>query len=407
MGELDALLELIAGIFSATFFGITAWHAVGGSLVLILFVVLRSLFAKTAIAYLTKMTQKTETDLDDKVLDALKEPLKLIPIILGIFFLTQWFGLPPNIITLLENLTQSLFVFAMAWALYKILNPFSVVLEGWLEKLTRESETLYAEEFTGLIIRGFKVAIMCVGTIIVLSQWGVNVVPLLGGLGIIGMAVGLASQDTIKNWFAGVKILLDGQFKRGDWIKTPDIEGVVMEIGIATTRVREFDKAVTSIPNSDLTGSMIKNYSKMFARRVKMTIGLEYSTTANQLENVVDRIREHLKANPEIAQPEDVSVVQMVHLVGFGGSSIDISLYYFTVTTGWADWRRIVHENMLTFKHIVENEGAAFAFPSQSIYLESTPSEAKQVNEVARLEAKDDDVTTYVGSDEDSESGDG
>lgn len=407
MNELMAFWELVIEVFSATLFGITAWHAIGGSLVIVLFVVLRNLFARTVIAYLSRLTKKTKTDIDDQILNAIKEPLKFIPIILGIFFLTQWFNLPPDIINVLMNLTKSLVAFVLFWAAYKVLTPFAAILEKGLEQLTSESETLYAEEFTGLIIRGIKISTICVGGIIILSQWGVNVMPLLGGLGILGMAAGLASQDTIKNWFGGVKILLDGQFKRGDWVKTPDIEGTVMEIGIATTRVREFDKAVTSIPNSDLAGSTIKNYSKMSARRVKMTIGLEYSTTANQLENVVDRIREHLKANPEIAQPEDHPVVQMVHLVNFAGSSIDISLYYFTVTTKWAEWRRTVHENMLTFKHIVENEGAAFAFPSQSIYLESTPKEPKVVEDVERKKANDEDVTLAVGADEDSEAGDG
>ena len=77
----------------------------------------------------------------------------------------------------------------------------------------------------------------------------------------------------------------------------------------------------------------------------------------------------------------------MVHLINFGASSIDISIYYFTKTTNWVEWRRIVHENILEFKRIVEGEGAAFAFPSQSIYLESTPSELKSVQDVQRLKS--------------------
>jgi MscS family membrane protein len=81
-------------------------------------------------------------------------------------------------------------------------------------------------------------------------------------------------------------------------------------------------------------------------------------------------------------------VVQMVHLVNFSASSIDISLYYFTKTTNWVEWRQIVHENILEFKRIVEREGAAFAFPSQSIYLESTPSELKLVQDVKRVALK-------------------
>ena len=147
--------------------------------------------------------------------------------------------------------------------------------------------------------------------------------------------------------------------------------------------------AVTTIPNKRMFESTIKNYSKMTNRRVMLTIGVEYSSTANQLENIVDRIQTYLRSNPEIAQPGTDPVVQMVHLVNFGDSSIDISLYYFTKTTKWVEWRRIVHENILEFKRIVEREGAAFAFPSQSIYLESTPSESKTIKDVERVESKD------------------
>ena len=286
------------------------------------------------------------------------------------------------------TIVKTLIAFVLFWAAYNVLTPLSSVLETILSKLTQKSETLFAEEFTQLIIRALKIAVMIVGFIIILSQWGINVVPLLGGLGILGMAVGFGAQDSIANIFGGIKILLDGQFRRGDWIQTPDIEGTVFEIGIATTKVREFDKAITSIPNKRMSESAIKNYSRMTNRRVKMTIGVEYSSTANQLENIVDRIREYLQSNPDIAQPETESVLQMAHLTSFGASSIDISLYYFTKTTNWVEWRRVVHENIIEYKRIVEREGAAFAFPSQSIYLESTPWELNSIQDVERLKGK-------------------
>ena len=126
-----------------------------------------------------------------------------------------------------------------------------------------------------------------------------------------------------------------------------------------------------------------------------MTIGVEYNSTAIQLKNIVNRIREYLKSNPAIAQPETEEVVQMVHLVNFGASSIDISLYYFTKTTNWVEWRSIVHENILEFKRIVEGEGAAFAFPSQSIYLETLPSDLKSMQNIEYF--KKENASTQLG----------
>ena len=120
--------------------------------------------------------------------------------------------------------------------------------------------------------------------------------------------------------------------------------------------------------------------------------------------------------------PGESPVVQMVHLVGFAGSSIDINLYYFTKTVKWAEWRSVIHRDMINaewrsvihrdmiaFKRIVESEGAAFAFPSQSLYLESTPSEAKVVNEVGRKGIEGEDVmnTRSGGFSDDGDGGDG
>jgi len=387
---LDEFVTLVGEVFEKRFFDMPAGQIIGGALIIIAFLAIRRIFANTVIFYLTKFTDSTATELDGAFLDALKGPLKFIPIVLGVFFFTQWFELSPGASAFFLTVVKTLIASVLFWAAYNILVPLSTILETILSKITHKSETLFAEEFTLLIIKALRIAVVIVGFIIILSQWGINVLPLLGGLGILGMAVGFGAQDSIANIFGGIKILLDGQFRRGEWIKTPDIEGTVFEIGIATTKVREFDKAVTSIPNKRMSESTIKNYSRMTNRRVKMTIGIEYSSTANQLENIVDRIREHLQSNPAIAQPGTDPVVQMVHLVNFGASSIDISLYYFTKTTNWVEWRRIVHENILEFKRIVEREGAAFAFPSQSIYLESMPSELKSVQDVERLKSNND-----------------
>ena len=404
----NEFLTLISEVFEKRIFEMPAGQIIGGAIIMIAFLAVRRIFANTVIFYLTKLTSRTKTNLDEIFLEALKGPLKFIPIILGVFFFTQWFELSENALNYFLTIVKTLIAFVLFWAAYNILTPLSSVLETILSKLTQKSETLFAEEFTQLIIRALKIAVMIVGFIIILSQWGINVIPLLGGLGILGMAVGFGAQDSIANIFGGIKILLDGQFRRGDWIKTPDIEGTVFEIGIATTKVREFDKAITSIPNKRMSESAIKNYSRMTNRRVKMTIGVEYSSTANQLENIVDRIREYLQSNPDIAQPETESVLQMVHLTNFGSSSIDISLYYFTKTTKWAEWRRVVHENIIEYKRIVEREGAAFAFPSHSIYLESTPWEINSVQDVERLKGKNS--TRQVGgkrSGEEEEEGEG
>jgi len=368
---MDAFLQQLSLIWGATFLGVTAGQLIAGALIFIASIAFRKLFTKVVMLRIRAFTAGTKSKIDDQVVNAVAGPIKFIPIIVGIFLFATYFQFPIDVEEFLFTLVRSLLAFTIFWAAYKVLVPISSVLEKFLSTLTKDSENLFAEEFTGIIIIVTKVMIVATGVIIILSQWDVNVMPILGGLGVVGMAVAFAAQDTIANVFGGVKLLIDGTFKRGDWIMTPSIEGTVVEIGIATTKLRTFAKAVQSVPNKSLADEPITNWTKMSARRVKMVIGVEYRTQSNAIENIIDKMREYLRDNPDIANPGEKPVVQMVHLVEFGGSSIDISLYYFTNTTNWMEWRRIRHENMLEFIRIIESEGAGFAFPSQSVYVET------------------------------------
>jgi len=109
----------------------------------------------------------------------------------------------------------------------------------------------------------------------------------------------------------------------------------------------------------------------MSNRRIKMDIGLTYGTTSEQFKSILARIREYI-ANDERV---DHSVTEMVHMTGFNASSVDINLYYFTVTTDWVEWRQIVEDHMLAFMGVIEEEGSSIAFPTRSIHIEGVPEE--------------------------------
>ena len=408
-----SIWSLIVSIWSieTVLGGMTAGHLIVGALVMVVCLTARRLFAHIVIARIRKYTSSTNTDLDDKVLYALKEPIKFIPIIVGVFWFANYFVLPVAVAVFINNLAMAMVTASIFWAFFNVLTPFHGILRKILSKLTAGSETLYAEEFTGIIVKFLKIGTVIVGTIIVLSQMGIDVTVMLTGVGLVGMAIAFASQQMIQNIFGGIKILLDGQFRTGDWIQVGDTHGTVVEIGIATTKLRAFDKALISIPNSKISETEVKNWSRMTNRRIKMTIGLEYRTTAQQLENVVNRIRDYLIHHPQIAQPNDHPVAQMVHLVEFGGSSIDINIYAFSVTTSWAEWRDVQHNCMLEFKRIVEDEGTAFAFPTQSLHLESTPDSNKDMptedNDVAPYKRVSTDESLKKGGADDVEDGEG
>ena len=219
------------------------------------------------------------------------------------------------------------------------------------------------------------------GIVAVLAQWGINPWPYFAGIGVLSLPFAFAAKDAVSNLFGGIKlILIDRAFSVGDWIEAPSIgHGTVEQITLSTVKIRKFSKAIQSIPNGVIANAAITNWSRMSNRRVKMDIGLIYSTTSDQFETILNNIRAYLSEDDRV----DHNVTEMVHLVAFNSSSVDINVYYYTKTTDWLSWRAIVEEHMLAFMKIVENAGSGFAFPSQSIYLERPNRSGKRNHNAA------------------------
>ncbi|MCH7807439.1 MAG: mechanosensitive ion channel family protein, partial [Proteobacteria bacterium] len=180
------------------------------------------------------------------------------------------------------------------------------------------------------------------------------------------------AQDMFKNLIAGLFVIGERRFHKGDWIRVDGVvEGTVEQIGFRTTLVRRFDKAPVYVPNAHLSDNAVTNFSKMTHRRIKWLIGIEYSATREQLQQIRDDIEAHISNNEDFALPDDVAT--FVRIDRFSDSSIDILLYCFTVTTDWGEWLEIKESLVLTIKDIVESTGTGFAFPSRSLYVESLP----------------------------------
>ena len=222
-------------------------------------------------------------------------------------------------------------------------------------------------------IKALKLIVALLGGATILEIWGIEVMPLIAGLGLFGVAVALGAQDLFKNLIAGLFVIGERRFHKGDWIKVEGIvEGTVEQIGFRTTKVRRFDKAPVYVPNSSLSDNAVTNFSEMTYRRIKWMIGLEYSTSVDQLRQIRGAIEAHIHSNEAFVKPEEVAT--FVRVDQFSESSIDILIYCFTRTTDWGEWLEIKEGLAQTVKQIVEDAGAGFAFPSRSIYIENPSS---------------------------------
>lgn len=361
---MDELWQIISTTWDSTL-----WDASFGSIVIsigviVIFMMLRKIFTNIVIKRIRYFTDKTENKFDDKLLVAVKEPLKFVFVILGFYIATNIVYLEPTIADIGKRIVTSLITFTLFWTLYRCIDPLSYVLE--------KISTVFGsatQDLKGLTIKVAKTLIFIFGAAAILDEWGINVTGFLASLGIVGMAVALAAKDFVANLFGSLTIFLDKTFKKGDWIMTPHVEGTVEEIGLRATKIRTFADAEETIPNATLANHAMTNWSRMNKRRIKMRIGLEYSTSRAQVQKILKDLQDFISNHEEIHQ----NSTQLIHLVEFNDSSIDILLYYFTKTTNWAKWMEVREENMLEFMRIVEENGSAFAFPSRSLYIESMP----------------------------------
>lgn len=337
--------------------------------IFLLFIFARRLFFHTTMKSLKRMAAKTKTDVDDQVIAALEQPLEFAFVVVGLYFAGQFVTLSDTAVHLLAQFVRSLIALTLFWAIYRVIDPLSILFDRAIGLFGSES---MHQTVKGFFVKLVKAIIVCLGIAAIFQEWGFNIAAVLGSLGLVGMAVALGAQDFIKNMFAGLTIFLDRMFEKGNWIKTPDVEGTVEEIGFRATKIRQFDKALVTIPNSKLASEALINFSRMTQRRIYWKIGVEYRTTKEQLSGIINDIREYLQSNPAFeTDPEKTKT--FVYLDAFGASSVDIMLYCFTKTTVWGEWLAVKETLAYKIKEIVEGHGSSFAFPSRSLYVETLP----------------------------------
>jgi MscS family membrane protein len=299
-----------------------------------------------------------------KILEALRGPLKMIPFIVGLLLAGQHMQFSRDFATVHMLLVRSFAVFDLFWFLYALVEPLSFVLN--------RLEHLFSVSLLAWTIKAIKVLVVLVGGATILDLWGVKVGPILAGFGLFGVAVALGAQDLFKNLISGLLIIAEKRFNPGDWVRVDGVvEGTVETIGFRSTLIRRFDQAPVYVPNTALSDHAVTNFSQMTYRRINWTVGVEYRTTTQQLRTIRNDIEAYLLESSDIAQPPDAPL--FVRFDKFGDSSIDILVYCFTVTTDWGEWLRVKEVLAYRIREIVEQAGTSFAFPSQSIYVESLP----------------------------------
>ena len=355
----NAVLKQVIDFLNIELLSLPLYKIFFAFLMLFIFLIFKKAFTLYILKFLRLLTKKTKTDIDDKIFKAVKEPLKFLFIIGGIYFFFYFLEIRSD---LLNHIIKGLLIFDLFWAFYNIVNVFEDKVYHIIGKYGRASR-----EMASFIIKITKVLIISLGIIALLQEFGINVTGFLASLGLGGLAFALAAKDTAANIFGGIAILTDNIFKIGEWIKVGDAEGIVEDIGMRTTKIRAFDKRLIIVPNATIANSNVENFSRRDKRRVVMRIGLVYNTSIETLKKVVQDIREMLINHPGVAKDESL----LVYFDEYEDSSLSIFCYFFTTTANWQEYLRIREDINLRVKNIIEKYPTDFAFPSNSIYFET------------------------------------
>jgi MscS family membrane protein len=305
-----------------------------------------------------RFAAKTETDLDDKIIGILHRPVKWAVILIVVNVGIHAYDWPPVVL----KVTMVLFTVGLAVIGTMVaMRMLDLFLDRTKDHLFAGDQKL-AGMMAPIISRTLKVFVIITGALTAAQYLGIPITSVIAGLGVGGIAVALAAQNTLANIFGSVTILVDRPFRVGDWVKIQDFEGAVEEIGLRSTRIRNADGYLVTLPNKVVVDVGITNIARRPTIRRAMTINLTYDTPAERIEEAVKSLREIFQAHP---LTHDV----WVYWRDYSASSLDIFVVYWCKTTDYKAFLGALEEINVQIKKRFDAAGLEFAYPTQTVHL--------------------------------------
>ena len=358
---MDGLTDIISNVWEQGLFGIGVTEIIVSVLIFITGAIARAFFVGSILKRLEKLTADTESEIDDVLLESLKKPLGYIPLTIAIYLIAVYLPLSGMAELFATNLIKAMIAFTIFSALANSVAPIFQAFTN---------STVLTESMTKWLERAARVIIWVVGIGIIFDIFGIQIGPLVAGLGLFSVAVALGAQDFFKNLISGLLIIGENRFQPGDRIEVPgQLHGMVEDIGFRSTLIRMFDTAPMLVPNKDLSDVSVINHGSMIYRRISWTINLTYSTSQEQLHNICNAISEYIASSDQfIINPNQESFARTEELAA---SSIDLRVLCYSNPVGFTDFSKIKQNLIFEIIKIVRSNGSEFAYPSRSIYIEN------------------------------------
>lgn len=350
-------------------FDIPVWQFVASLIYIFLAFYVSKILDFLTRVWLKKWADKTATKFDDLLLEVLNGPIKIIAFVIFLRIGLEIFIWP----AVVQNILTKSFTIVVAWTLtYMALKFIDLVLGYWRQRAKPEGDRTFEEQLFPIIRKSLKVFTIVVGVLVTLDNIGVNITAAIASLSIGGLAIGLAAQDTLANLFGAVAVFVDKPFRIGDRIQLDNVDGTVESIGMRSTRVRNLDGYLVTIPNKTMGNATITNIARRATIKTTINFGLTYDTTAGQLKRAVQILEEIYRGHP---QTHDV----IINFNNFADSSLNIMVIHWWKGTDGRACLAGMQELNLKIKERFDAEHLDFAFPSRTIYLKQDSEAGAQM----------------------------
>jgi len=305
--------------------------------------------------FLEKFAANTETELDDLILDRVKKPFFYLILAQGLKLSLANLQINGVATQIVNTIMALVFVFILSRAV-------EVLIEVWGQTLAKKTESKLDDVLLPLFKKAAKVIFLIIGLMWVLNVWNINITPYLAGVGISGLVLGFALQDSLKNIFGGITLILDCTFEVGDKIQLESGEvGEVRDIGLRSTKIRTYDNELIYVPNGYLANSRIQNYTRPSPKiRVKVDFGVEYGVDVKNVQKVVLKAVKSMKDIQSDPEP----VVQFRNM---GDSALDFRVMFWVKS-----WKNAYSKQLEATELIYNTLNKAkieIPYPTQTVYV--------------------------------------
>ena len=309
--------------------------------------------------WLKRWAEKTETKFDDLVLELLNGPVKVVAFIVFLRIGLDVFSWPEMV---QKFLTKGFTVVVAITLTYMVMKFIDLFLNFWRQRAAAKDDEAFNKQLFPIIRKSLKIFIVVVATLVTLDNLNVNITAAIASLSIGGLAVGLAAQDTLANLFGAVAIFLDKPFKIDHRIQIDNVDGPVESIGLRSTRIRNLDGHLVSIPNKTMGNTIIINIAARPNIKTVMNIGITYDTKVETVKLALKIIEEVFRGHPKTAD-------LVMSFNKFENSSLNILVVHWWNGTDMKSCLASLQEMNLALKERFDNEHISFAFPTQTLYV--------------------------------------